>query len=75
VIHLESGDETVIVEGRAQRVPGAELPAAFVDDYDAKYGHRVDTSNPAFGFYRVAPARVLAWRETDFPTSATRFQF
>jgi pyridoxine/pyridoxamine 5'-phosphate oxidase len=73
VIHLESGDETVIVEGRAERLPGAELPSEFVDAYDAKYGHRVDTSNPAFGFYRVAPERVLAWQEADFPTSATRF--
>jgi PPOX class probable F420-dependent enzyme len=73
VIHLESGDETVVVEGRAERVAGADLPGEFVDAYDAKYGHRVDTSNPAFGFYRVRPDRVLAWRETDFPSSATRF--
>jgi PPOX class probable F420-dependent enzyme len=75
VIHLESGDETVVVEGRAERVTGAELPSDFVDAYDAKYGHRVDTSNPAFAFYRVRPERVLAWREADFPTSATRFRW
>jgi hypothetical protein len=75
VIHLESGDEVVVVEGRAERVAGADLPGGFVDAYDAKYGHRVDTSNPMFGFYRVRPQRVLAWRETEFPTSATRFRF
>jgi PPOX class probable F420-dependent enzyme len=73
VVHLESGDETVVVEGVAQRLAPEQLPASFVADYDAKYGHTIDTSNPGFGFYRVAPSRVLAWREADFPTSATRF--
>jgi hypothetical protein len=33
----------------------------------------MDTSNPGFGFYRMHPARVLAWRERDYPSSATRF--
>jgi pyridoxine/pyridoxamine 5'-phosphate oxidase len=75
VVHLDSGDEVVVIEGRAERVAGADLPGGFVDAYDAKYGHRIDTSNPMFGFYRVRPQRVLAWRETDFPTSATRFSF
>jgi Pyridoxamine 5'-phosphate oxidase len=73
VIHLESGDEVVVCEGRAERLAADELPEAFVPRYDAKYGHVIDTSNPAFGFYRLRPARILAWRESDFPTSATRF--
>jgi len=41
--------------------------------YEEKYSHRIDTSDPAFGFYRVPPDRVLAWQESDFPRSATRF--
>ena len=73
VVHLESGDETVIAEGRAERLTADELPIDFVAAYEAKYGHHVDTSNPMFGFYRLRPSRVLAWREADFPTSATRF--
>jgi len=73
VVHLDSGDEVVIIEGRAERLSEGDLPADFVDAYDAKYSERLDTSNPAFGFYRVRPERVLAWREVDFPTSATRF--
>ena len=75
IVHLESGDELVVVQGRAEKVPPADLAAGFVPAYTAKYGHELDTSNPDFGFYRVAPARVLAWREADFPTSATRFTF
>ena len=73
--HLESGDEIVIVEGRAERVTPEDLPGAFVETYEAKYAQRLDASNPMFGFYRRRRARVLAWRETDFPTSATRFSF
>jgi hypothetical protein len=75
VVHLESGDEVVVAEGRAERLAPAELPTEFVEAYEAKYDHRVDTSNPMFAFYRLRPARVLAWRESDFPTSATRFRF
>jgi hypothetical protein len=73
VVHLESGDDVVVVEGRVERLAGTDLPPEFADAYEVKYAIRVDTSDPAFGFYRVAPARVLAWREQDFPTSATRF--
>lgn len=75
VIHLESGDEMVVVEGRADYVAAPGLPDGFVPAYQDKYGPELDTSNPDFGFYRVAPHKVLAWREIDFPTSATRFTF
>ena len=74
VIHLESGDDVVIVSGVCERVGPAEMPTSFVGAYEAKYGHRVDVSDPSFGFYRVRPDHILAWREADFPTSATRFR-
>jgi Pyridoxamine 5'-phosphate oxidase len=75
VVHLESGDDAVIVDGRSHLISASDLPAGFVDDYEHKYTHRIDTSDPSFGFYRVVPSVVLAWREQDFPTSATRFTF
>ena len=75
VVHLESGDDVCIIEGVARKVRADELPASFVDDYDAKYGHRLDLSNPAFGFYVLDPAVALTWREADFTTSATRWTF
>ena len=69
VVHLESGAEVVIVEGRATRIdPTPELMAA----YSEKYG----PTDPAVGrWYRVEPERALAWREEDYPRSATRFDF
>jgi hypothetical protein len=69
VVHLESGAEVVILEGVADQVePTAELLAA----YSEKYG----PTDPQIGnWYRVEPGRVLAWREEDYPRSATRFDF
>jgi hypothetical protein len=69
VVHLESGDDVVIVEGTAHAVAATE---ADVDEYARKYDYKPD---PGEGWYRVAPGRVLAWREQDYPRSATRFDF
>jgi hypothetical protein len=69
VVHLESGDEVVIVEGEAERTVADE---ALIDDYERKYAYRAD---PAEGWYRVLPRRVLAWTEQGYPADATRFDF
>lgn len=67
VVHLESGADVVIVEGKAEQVDvTAELLAAYAEKYgpvEASIGN----------WYRVRPNRVLAWREEDYPLSATRF--
>jgi hypothetical protein len=75
VVHLESGDEVCVLEGIVRRIASDELPASFVDDYDAKYGHRLDVTEPNFGFYVLDASTALTWREADFPTSATRWTF
>jgi len=72
VVHLESGDDVVIVEGRVQAFDRALLEA-FLDAYEVKYDLRPNAEQTE-GIYMVRPQRVLAWREQDFPTSATRFQ-
>jgi hypothetical protein len=71
VVHLESGDDVVVIEGRVEEMDRALLPA-FLDAYEAKYDYRPNAEQTE-GVYQVRPERVLAWRETDFPTSATRF--
>ena len=73
VVHLESGDDVVILEGRAQQFTDPELLTDFADRYDAKYGFRPDTNDPDFGFFLLRPRRAFAWREADFPSSATRW--
>jgi len=73
VIHLESGDDVVIAEGRAEAMDTAVV-AAFCDAYDAKYAVRPQPDNETHGLYQLVPDRLLVWRESDFPTSATRFR-
>jgi Pyridoxamine 5'-phosphate oxidase len=69
VVHLESGDEVVIVEGEAEPVAADD---ALIDEYERKYDYRADSGE---GWYRVRPRRVLAWTEAGYPRNATRFDF
>ncbi len=68
VAHTESGDETVILEGTGDI---REVPPTVLDAYEAKYGLRLQIEH----LYAVAPNRAFAWREEDYPVSATRFDF
>jgi hypothetical protein len=71
VVHRESGEEVVILDGVAERLDGDADPRRLqrIDDaYEAKYGVRHGT--PVFS---IRPTRVLAW--SDYPTDATRWTF
>ncbi len=71
-VHLESGDEVVILEGRAVEVDDQDRIARVDDSYEAKYGLR-GGSVPGAALFGLRPLSALAWREKDFPTSATRW--
>ncbi len=76
VVHLESGDETVVVEGTAVLVSDPAVLARFDDHYAAKYdGIRPARDMPGSNFYRLKPSVAFGWTESAFPTSATRWQF
>jgi Pyridoxamine 5'-phosphate oxidase len=68
VVHLESGDEVVIVEGEVETIG---LDDRIADAYQAKY----DSGNPEPLWYRVPPRVVYAWLESSYPRSVTRFFF
>lgn len=70
VIHLESGDEVVIIEGEAERIA---LDANIADAYEAKYAFRPE--EPGGIWLKVAPRVAYAWLEADYPRTATRFDF
>ena len=70
VLHLESGDDAVIVEGTAKLSQPELLPAGLNERYLEKYG--IDPSGSPT--YRLDPSKVLAWSETDFPECATRWK-
>ena len=70
VVHTESADVVVILEGTMERVqPSAEVVRA----YEAKYAIALGDPPPAAYCLRIVKA--LAWLESDFPKTATRRRF
>jgi PPOX class probable F420-dependent enzyme len=68
-VHLESGEDVVILEGEVAPVA---LDTEIAALYEAKYDFKLaGFENEAW--YRLCPAAAYAWREQDFPRSATRF--
>ena len=72
VVHLESGNEVVIVEGEAEELP---LDDRLADAYGAKYQYRPTPGNPEGLWLRVRPRVAYSWLESDYPRTATRFSF
>jgi hypothetical protein len=73
-VSAEDGDESVVVEGRVQRVLDAGAVADLAAVYEAKYGGGFPdpAENPLFA---VRPATVIAVVEASFTASATRWTF
>ncbi len=75
VVHLESGDDAVIVEGSAHEVTAKTALAPVDAAYFAKYKMRLNDIPAGSGIYAVQPRVAFAWREKDFPASTTRWLF
>lgn len=69
VVHLESGDEVIILEGNARLRDPGDLGEKVDSAYFEKYGIHI-TGGPVF---EVDANKVLAWSEVDYPQSATRW--
>lgn len=75
-LHLESGDDVVIIEGHARRLAPSSLPDGWIKLYAEKYGFEIeDPTDPEYRFYDIEPAKVFAWREDAFEESAARWRF
>lgn len=75
VVHLESGDDVVIVEAATRLVGADELPAGFVDAYEAKYGFRPDPTEEGYMTVEVLPTKIMAWDEAHFAETGVRWRF
>jgi Pyridoxamine 5'-phosphate oxidase len=75
VVHLESGEETVILEGNAEPVIDGELERRVDEVYGPKYDFTPDSSGKADPWFVVRPRRVYAWTERGYPGNATQFDF
>lgn len=78
-LNLESGTETVIVEGTSVSTSapadglGARLSAAFEKYHDHGYAPGPDAWVNGGGLMVLTPVRAMAW--FSFPTDCTRFRF
>ena len=76
VVHLESGDDVVILEGAVEEVRDRASFDAIDAAYRAKYGMGVDQAgDDAAVWYVVRPRAAHAWLENDFLDTATRWRF
>lgn len=78
VVHLESGDDVVILEGTAVKLTTMppHLYEAFGTAYAAKYaGFKPNPPSEIEPLYTLRIHTALAWQEKDFPRSATRWEF
>ena len=75
VVHLESGDEVVVLEGRLEPTTEPGTAGTVAAAYRTKYDIDVAPSGDGPVMYRLAHRKVLAWNEGDFPTTATRWTF
>lgn len=80
-VHLESGDEVVVVEGRAHDAadPDRALAERLSSAFGAKYGETTWEYRPTpdqwkrGGLWRLEPEVAFGWAE--FPRDATRWLF
>jgi hypothetical protein len=76
-LHLESGDDCVIIEGRVIAITDLATLEKMARAYPLKYpsftpGAEELQANINFA---VKPDLVMAWKESDFPKTATRWLF
>jgi PPOX class probable F420-dependent enzyme len=71
VLHVESGDEVVVLEGDVEAI---DLDDRVARAYEAKYDYSPSPGSVDEGWYRVRPRSGYAWGK-DFPRSVTRFIF
>jgi len=74
-LHLESGDDVLILEGVVEPVSAPAVLARYVDAYGAKYDFRPDPADPETVTYALRIETAFAWLERDFPATATRWRF
>ena len=78
-VHLESGDDAVMLEGRVERIADPATLARFDQAYGAKYGiypikEAANPDDPGL-FYILCPPVAFAWRARDFGQTAPRVRF
>jgi len=76
-VHLESGDDVVILEGTVEAFPAAQVSDAVFQAYADKYAFdpREGEQDPSSVWYRLVPSLAHTWLEHDFQNSVGRWEF
>ena len=74
-IHLESGDDVVILNGALERVTDALVIDRFNTAYEPKYDLNPGSGGDEAPVFALKIESVLVWLESDFPSTATRWVF
>lgn len=74
-IHLESGDNVVILHGKIGEMTDRDQLERMADAYEKKYELRPDPHDPENITFALYPVRALTWLERDFPNTATRWRW
>ena len=76
IIHLESGDDVVILEGRVEEVTDPAHRGQLSAIYEQKYGTGMEPEGQVeVVMYALRPRLVHTWLENDFVASAIRWRF
>ncbi len=76
VVHLESGDDSVILEGVVEVISDRALLVEVGKAYARKYPPYNPVEDGMAGvWYALRPRSALAWQEHDFTKTATRWDF
>lgn len=75
VIHLESGDDTVVLEGQVEHPQDRGALERFAEAYEQKYAFRPELSDENQGIYVLRPTVAQTWTEQGYPRNATRWVF
>jgi nitroimidazol reductase NimA-like FMN-containing flavoprotein (pyridoxamine 5'-phosphate oxidase superfamily) len=79
VVHLESADQVVVIEGVARELRDGESIGRFLEAYNPKYSWDFTTEQlSAGGVYAVRPRKAFAWLDSQgegFSGTATRWTF
>ena len=74
VVHLESADDCVILEGAVEEEPDPGLRREAGGAYAAKYGFDALDGEGGPPVYVLRPRVAFAWLESSFPETATRWR-
>jgi hypothetical protein len=77
VVHLESAEDVLIVEGLASLLDLAQVPADVVVAYTDKYGGEWDGGDPnsLWLWFTIDPRSAMSWSFSDLRNTAIRYDF